>query len=169
MVEYAGKVTPEPLVQPEDDIGLLCLIVSNGFTAGVLDQLSQAGFGDSRFSHGFIVQGLLAGDTTVTQLAERLGVTVQAASKTVREMERLGYIDRHPDPADGRSSRLALSARGKANLAAARKARLTLTDSLRKSLGDERTRELTALLRLAAAEFGGLESMATRRVRPVDG
>lgn len=158
-----------PLVAAEDDIGLLCLVVANGFSARVLRQLATAGFGDTRFSHGFVVQGLLAGDTTVTQLAERLGISVQAVSKTVKEMESLGYVARTPDANDRRAARLALTAKGRANLAASRKARADVVSSLKKALGKKRSRDLTELLRLAATEFGGLESLATRRVRPVDG
>ena len=157
------------MVAAVDDVGLLCLVVANGFTDRVLTQLDAAGFADSRFSHGFVVQGLLAGDTTVTQLADRLGVTVQAVSKTVREMEVLGYIQRRPDPGDGRSSLLALSPRGEGVLAASRQARADVMASLRKSLGKKRMRDLTELLRLAAAEFGGLETLAARRVRPLAG
>jgi DNA-binding MarR family transcriptional regulator len=52
----------------------------------VLARLAELGFGDTRMSHGYVVQGLLAGDRTVTDLAERLGISVQAVSKTVREM-----------------------------------------------------------------------------------
>ncbi len=159
----------EPMVAAQDDIGLLCLVVANGFSAAVLARLAEAGFDDTRYGDGFIVQGLLAGDTKVTQLAARLGVSVQAVSKTVREMQARGYLERRPDPEDGRASLLALSEKGTANLAAARKARSDVMADLRKSLGKKRTREITELLRLAAQEFGGLESLATRRVRPVDG
>lgn len=157
------------MVPAADDIGLLCLVVSNGFSNRVLASLADAGFGDARFSHGFIVQGLLAGDTTVTELAERLGISIQAVSKTVKEMESLGYLERKRDAGDARSSRLALSEKGQANLAASRAARAEVMAALRKSLGKKRMRELTDLLRLAAGEFGGLESLAGRRVRPLDG
>lgn len=160
-------MTDAPLVRAEDDIGLLCLVIANGFTSRVLDELVAEGFPDTRVSHGFIVQGLLAGDTTVTQLAERLGTSVQAASKTVREMEALGYLDRSRDPNDGRASLLALSEKGRANLAASREARADVMAALQKALGEKRTHEFTELLRLAAAEFGGLETLASRRIRPL--
>jgi hypothetical protein len=54
-------------------------------------------------------------------------------------------------------------------LAASRQARADVLASLRKSLGKKRMRDLTELLRLAAAEFGGLETLAARRVRPLAG
>ena len=158
--------TDEPLVAAQDDVGLLALVVANGFSDAVLAQLAESGFGDARFAHGFIVQGLLAGDRSVTQLADRLGVTVQAVSKTVLEMQQLGYIEKVRDPSDGRASILALSERGRASVAESRRARYDVMRKLEKRLGKKQTRELAKLLREAAAQFGGLEALATRRVRP---
>ena len=91
------------LLAAQDDIGLLCMVISNGFSDAVLRRLAAKGFGDAKVSHGFIVQGLLAGDRTVTHLAERLGITVQAVSQTVLEMQQLGYMEKERDPADGRA------------------------------------------------------------------
>jgi len=158
----------EPLVRAEDDIGLLCMVIANGFNDAVLERLAEKGFGDAKFGHGFIVQGLLAGDRTVTELAQRLGISVQAVSKTVHEMESLGYIERTRDAADGRARKLALSARGLANLAEARRARLETMSRLERRLGRRQTREALELLRTLAAEFGGLQAMAERRLRPRD-
>lgn len=156
----------EPVVAPEDDIGLLCMVVSNGFSDAVLARLAAKGFDDTKFGHGYIVQGLLAGDRTATDLAARLGISVQAVSKTVQEMEQLGYLDRVPDPSDGRARILRLSERGQANLAEARRARAEVMRRLEKRLGKKQTRETLKSLRTLAAEFGGLEAMAERRLRP---
>ena len=157
-----------PLVAAEDDAGLLSMVVANGFTDAVLTTLSQNGFADARFAHGFVVQGILAGDRNVTQLAERLGVSVQAVSKTVLEMERAGYIEKIRDPADRRASVLSLSPRGQESVAQSRRARYEVMRRLEKRLGKKQVRELTKLLRAAASEFGGLEALATRRLRPRD-
>ena len=156
----------QPLVAAEDDIGLLCMVISTGFSDAVLARLSAKGFDDTKFGHGYIVQGLLAGDTTVTELAQRLGISVQAVSKTIQEMERLGYLESLPDPADGRARRLQLSVRGQANLAESRRARAEIMRRLEKRLGKKQTREVTKALRALAAEFGGLQVLADRRVRP---
>lgn len=159
--------TPRPFLPPENDIGLLCMVISNGFTQSVLETLAEEGFGDAKFSHGFIVQGLLAGDRSVTELASRLGISIQAVSKTVQEMESLGYIDRTRSPEDGRASLLALSDRAQASLAHSRRARLEVERRLEGRLGPERTAATLEALRDLAAEFGGLEAMAGRRLRPV--
>jgi len=157
---------PEPLLAPEDDLGLLCLVVANGFSEAVLQRLASAGFGDARMGHGYIVQGLLAGDRTVSQLADRLGITVQAVSKTVLEMEQLGYIARERDPADGRSWVLRLSARAEESVSESRRARLAVATEVAAALGEERVSELLEQLRSVASLFGGLYALASRRVRP---
>lgn len=157
----------QPLVPAEDDIGLLCMVIANGFTQAVLSRLADAGLDDSKFAHGFIVQGLLAGDRTVTELADRLGITVQAVSKTVGDMESLGYIERRRDPADRRSWVLALSERGERSLAEARAARLAVMQRLRARLGRERAASTIAALRDLADEFGGLAALAGHRLRPL--
>jgi DNA-binding MarR family transcriptional regulator len=155
-----------PLVPAEEDVGLLAMVVAEGFSMRVLARLAELGFGDTRMSHGYVVQGLLAGDRTVTDLAERLGISVQAVSKTVREMERLGYLERETNPNDRRSGTLKLSARGEASVRASREARFDLMDQLLESLGPEDCAALIRLLGKAAAQFGGLEVLRQRRVRP---
>ncbi len=155
----------QPIVPADQDIGLLSLVIANGFTEAVLQRLAASGFGDTKFSHGFVVQGLLAGDTTVTELAERLGISVQAVSKTVLEMELLGYLEKRRDPADRRSLSLHLTERALASIEASRIARDAVQSALFERLGghcDEFIDELRSL----ADHFGGLATLAERRLRP---
>lgn len=155
-----------PLLPPDEDLGLLCLIVTSGFNDAVLKLLAAAGFGDARVPHGFVVQGLLAGDKTVTELAGRLGITVQAVSKTVNEMERLGYIEKSADPDDGRSMLLSLTGRALQSVAESRRARFEVQRELVEALGEHHAGSLIEALRLVAARFGGLDAIAARRLRP---
>src|SRR6476661_9608373 len=108
-------------VDPSADIGLLTLAVAGGVTGRMRERLAAAGFDDVRDSHGYVVQGLLAGDTTITGLAARLGVSAQAVSKSVTELERAGYVRRGHDPDDGRARPLHLTARGNALVDASRR------------------------------------------------
>ena len=158
---------PKPrAVDPAADIGLLSLAVAGGVTGRMREQLAAAGFDDVRDSHGYVVQGLLAGDTTVTALAVRLGVSAQAVSKSVTELERAGYVRRGHDPDDGRACPLRLTARGNALVDASRRARQAVARDLGKWLGTRDQAELVRLLQHAAEHFGGLEALTTRRLRP---
>lgn len=54
--------------------------------------------------------------TRIARLADRLGVTRQAASQMVTELERRGWVERSPDPADGRAVLVRHTAKGRTML-----------------------------------------------------
>jgi DNA-binding MarR family transcriptional regulator len=60
------------------------------------------------------------GDQRCSVLALQAGVDVSVASRQIAVLERLGYVERRPDPQDGRASLLRLTEAGAAALAAAR-------------------------------------------------
>lgn len=60
------------------------------------------------------------GPTTLSALAERLTADKGLVSRSVSELEELGLVDRTPDPADGRSRLIAVTALGTERLTAAR-------------------------------------------------
>ena len=148
------------------DIGLLSTAVAGAVTERIRARMVGDGFEDVRDSFGYVVQGLLAGDTTVTALATRLGVSAQAVSKTVTEMERLGYVARGTDPDDHRARPLRLTARGEAMVDSSRRARVAVARELGRWLGTRGEAELVRLLQHAAEHFGGLEALTARRLRP---
>lgn len=60
------------------------------------------------------------GDQRCSALAARAGVDVSVASRQLAVLERSGYVERRPDPLDGRASLLRLTAAGVAALENAR-------------------------------------------------
>jgi DNA-binding MarR family transcriptional regulator len=88
---------------------------------------------------------------TLSALAETLMADKGQISRTVRELEQLGLVQRTPDPADGRSSLLSPTAFGLDRLAEARAPQeTTLVDALEEwSLDD--IRNLTRLLHALTA------------------
>ncbi|WP_249522575.1 MarR family winged helix-turn-helix transcriptional regulator [Modestobacter marinus] len=63
------------------------------------------------------------GDQRCSALADRAGVDVSVASRQVAALQRAGYVERRPDPLDGRASLISLSAAGSAALAHTRRVR----------------------------------------------
>jgi DNA-binding MarR family transcriptional regulator len=120
---------------------------------------------DLRFSHGFLIQHLVAGEKTVGELAELMGVTQQAVSKTVGELEALGYVERRAPATDARVRLVALTGRGRDAIEAARQARGEVVSELRTQLGPRRVDAATALLRDVLRAQGTLPDIRRRRVR----
>ena len=105
------------------------------------DDLAQRGHPDARPLHGFALQAVGAGATT-SEVGRRLGVSKQAAAKTVAGLERLGYVAREPDVSDARAQRIVRTARGEELLALSAETFDRLRTSWRHALG---AAELAAL------------------------
>ena len=60
------------------------------------------------------------GEQRCSALAAGAGIDVSVASRQVATLERAGYVERRPDPRDGRASLLRLTDTGAAALATAR-------------------------------------------------
>src|SRR5580704_6517020 len=52
--------------------------------------------------HVAALQQLRGGPVTVSELAARLGLTLPTVSGVLADLDRAGFIERHPDPADRR-------------------------------------------------------------------
>lgn len=118
-----------------------------------------------RESDGYVFQHLVPGPIPVTNLAERLGVTQQAASKAVADLERRGLLVRQPDPEDGRVRLVALSDRGWRAVEGARAARQAMAAEVVALLGADRSERFQHDLADVLDHFGGLEVLLTRRLR----
>jgi len=64
-------------------------------------RLAERGHPDTRPVHGFALQAVGAGGTA-TEVAARLGVSKQAAAKTLALLEQQGYVEKAVDTADAR-------------------------------------------------------------------
>ncbi|MCX5199094.1 MarR family transcriptional regulator [Streptomyces sp. NBC_00249] len=82
-------------------------------------RLAEAGHGDLRPVHGMAFQALKGPGATATELAERLGVTKQAAGQIVDDLEKRGYVRREPHPGGGRRKLVVLTGAAHAHLAVA--------------------------------------------------
>lgn len=69
----------------------------------VAEELALRGFADLRPALLAVGQHLRATGSRVTELAERSMLTKATVVYLVDELERLGYVTRRPDPADGRA------------------------------------------------------------------
>jgi DNA-binding MarR family transcriptional regulator len=153
-------------IPPDQDLTLLLAALDAAASAAILRRMAEAGHPGVRPTHGYVFQHLIPGPARVTELAPKLGMTPQGASKLVGELERLGYVERRADPTDGRNRLVALTARGWAAIEAGRAARAAVTADLRAALGEPAAADLIATLGRLAEQTGALRDLLARRLRP---
>jgi DNA-binding MarR family transcriptional regulator len=83
-----------------------------------LEQLAVAGFPEIRRAHTPVVVHLPSGGMRLTDLAEAAGISKQAMAELVDDLEAHGYLERMPDPTDGRAKLLLMTDRARAAHAA---------------------------------------------------
>lgn len=153
-------------VDPADlDLATLAWLAGSAANEYLLGEIRAAGHPQLRIAHGYVFQLLIDAEPTVGEIAEALGVTQQAASKVVLELERLGYLRRRPDDTDQRVRRVGLTDAGRDAVEVARAARQRLDAKLAERAD---TRALRATRRVLAAlleEAGGVGAVRARRVR----
>jgi DNA-binding MarR family transcriptional regulator len=82
----------------------------------------------------------------VTELAERLGVDPPTVTRKVQQLERLGFVLRTEDPADGRAHRIALTASGRRSLKRLTAARREWLSGLLGGWSDQEREQFAVLL-----------------------
>jgi DNA-binding MarR family transcriptional regulator len=122
-----------------------------------LRELGERGLTGIRMSHTAVTAHIDLDGTRVSELANRLGVTAQGAGKLVREMEALGFVERRPDPLDGRARLVCLTERGFAAMFEALDVLEGVERELRSALGDKRVEALhqSAIASVACLERDG--------------
>lgn len=110
--------------------------------------LAAAGFADSYPSWGSnIFHYLREGGLRLTELAERAHTTKQAMRYTVNRLEEAGYLERVPDPADGRAKIIRLTERGWELRRVADEIMASMEQECVRQLGEERMRQFEGLMK----------------------
>jgi DNA-binding MarR family transcriptional regulator len=123
------------------------LLLAAQLIEAVQEGVASRGFGDVRPAHGFAFARISAGDATIADVAQHLGVSKQAAAQLVHQLEERGYVTRKPHPLDARAALLALTERGVACTLAAEDAAGEAVARWRTTLGEPRFRQLQGALR----------------------
>ncbi len=111
-------------------------------------EMAAAGYADSYPSWGTnIFHYLRGGGLRLTELAERTHTTKQALLYTVNQLEAAGYVERVPDPTDGRAKIIRLTERGWEGRRIADEIIATIEHECVQELGEERMRQFEALMK----------------------
>lgn len=112
--------TPPALPSDRHAIGQL---LGRLLTRFRLELFSEPGrderFPEIRFAHSQIWGNVGIDGIRLTALAERANLSLAACSELVNDLESLGYLERTPDPTDGRAKLIFPTTRGRELLDAA--------------------------------------------------
>jgi|SRR5437868_1755705 len=114
-----------------------------------VSRLNAAGYADLRPMHGLVFQALYGPGATSSELAEKLGVTKQAAGQIVDDLEKRGYVERGQHPDGGRRKLVVLTGKALEHLAVAGRILHELEAQLAKQLDE-------AGLQVPRAELAGI-------------
>jgi DNA-binding MarR family transcriptional regulator len=103
----------EPRTAEDVNVGLLLFLPYRELEGRVMEALAAAGFDDITLAQARIAQRIGPRGTRLTDLAEQARVTKQTAGFLVDQLERAGYVERAPDPTDGRARLVRIAGRGR--------------------------------------------------------
>ena len=135
----------EPEVGPPL-IGALLRVPFEVVRRRMLERLHEHGFDDLEAAHLNVLQYPGPQGTRPSELAARLGMSKQALNYLLGELERLGYLEREPDPNDRRSKRIALTPRCVSAIPVIRDAVREVEVAWAQQLGEKRFADLRELL-----------------------
>jgi DNA-binding MarR family transcriptional regulator len=98
------------------DLALLLLGGFRSLADAATVELAQRGHEKVRPVHDFAIRAIDAGADTASELGRQLGVSKQAAAKTISILEDRGYIASEVDQRDARRHRLKVTSEGYALL-----------------------------------------------------
>ena len=127
----------------------LAILLREPFLAGTKllhQRFAERGHPEIRPPHGNVMQFLDDGGTRVSVLAERAQMTKQSMAELVAHLERLGYVERVPDPSDRRAKLVRATRRGKQLYAIAREVVAEIEAEWTRRLGKAKMRRLRELL-----------------------
>lgn len=151
---------------PRQDLVLLVEACGAVLRQRTLQAVREVAGEQVRAADGYVFQHLTGGPRSISELASNSGVTQQAMSKQVADLERRGLVERDRNPDDARVAWIRLSALGEEAVGAARSARAELLGEVRRGLGEPGFDRLIEDLEALADHLGAIEFMLERRMRP---
>ena len=128
------------------NVGLLLFLPYRAMEFRVFEALAAAGFDDMTPAQARVFQRIAPGGCRLTDLAAQAGITKQSAGFLVDQLERAGYVERVPDPADGRARLVRIAERGVRSVAATRGIVAQVEAEWTAHLGARRMAELRRIL-----------------------
>ena len=114
-------------------------------------RVADTPYSDIRITHGCVFGNIDPEGSRLTDLAERARMTKQSVGEVTSDLEQRGYVERVPDPSDGRAKIIRLTERGRAAQALG----IGLIDELEQEWAERFGAERVAALRDALEAITG--------------
>lgn len=105
MPENFPTAARQPLIRLLD-------IAFTEYDSEVMRRLAITDYSDIRPAHGCVFGNVDPDGTRLTDLSDRAHMTKQSVGEVVDDLQQRGYVERVPDPNDGRAKIIRLTARG---------------------------------------------------------
>jgi DNA-binding MarR family transcriptional regulator len=138
MASDLDHTTRPPLIR-------LLSVALDDFSDELAKRVEAAGFPDLRPGHGCVFGTIDPQGSRLTDLAQRANMTKQAVGEATSDLEQRGYVERVPDPHDGRAKIIRLTTRGRHAHATGRR----LIDDIEREWAQRHGEEKIAALRQA--------------------
>jgi DNA-binding MarR family transcriptional regulator len=149
------EVSPRPL--PALLAQLKTIAVQEMFS-----RMADAGFDDVREGHGCVFGFVdLEHGSRLTDVAERARLTKQAVGEAVAELEQLGYLERVPDPGDGRAKIIRFTERGRQAAVTGRRLFAEIEGEWAERYGEQRIADMRACAEEIAESYRLTGSIAS--------
>jgi DNA-binding MarR family transcriptional regulator len=122
------------------------------FVGELARRVAETQYSDIRPSHGCVFGNIDPEGTRLTDLAERAHMTKQSVGEVTTDLERRGYLERVPDPNDGRAKIIRLTERGRTAQALGRELIDEIEQEWAERFGAERVAALRDALEVITAE-----------------
>lgn len=127
-------------------------VAFDGFVAELERRVADTPYSDIRITHGCVFGNIEPDGSRLTELAERARMTKQSVGEVASELEQRGYLERVPDPSDGRAKIIRLTERGHEAQALGREIIEEIEREWTERYGSERVAALRDALEAITAE-----------------
>ena len=95
------------------ELGILLFVANRALEQRAFDAVVAAGITDITLAQARVAARIGPDGSRVSDLAEQARVTKQSAAFLVEQLETAGYVERVPDPTDGRARLVRLTTRAR--------------------------------------------------------
>lgn len=126
--------------------GVHLFLANRALEARAFEAVGAAGADDLTAAQARLLARVADEGSRLVELADRARVTKQTAGHLVDQLERNGYVERGPDPSDGRARLIRLTPRARAVVPLAGAEVVKVLEEWREHLGDRAMDQLVAAL-----------------------